>query len=308
MSAASPATTSVSADLAFALELADLADAISLPRFRSADLRVSTKPDRSFVTDADTAVERTLRERIERCRPDDGFFGEESGAADRGDRRWIIDPIDGTANFLRGVPNWATLIALEVAGEPRLGVVSAPAFGARWWAETGGGAWAVGPDVGAPSGTGFEPAREPVSDSQRDSVDSSGSTAQPDSTTQPGQPRRLRVSGVADLADASLSFQSVRQWEEAGHLQPLLALCRAVWRDRAYGDMWSYMLLAEGQLDLVGEFDVKAYDLAALVPIVREAGGRFTDIEGSPSAWNGSSLASNGLLHERAIETIRSAR
>lgn len=258
-----------SADLAFALRLADAADAVSLPRFRSADLSIETKPDRTFVTDADRDVEAVIRTRIAAERPDDGFFGEESGREDRGTRRWIVDPIDGTANFLRGVPNWATLIALEVDGTPTAGVVSAPAFGARWWAETGGGSW--GQRTGEPA-------------------------------------RRLRVSGVQQLEHASLSFQSIEQWDQAGYLEPLIALTRAVWRDRAYGDMWSYMLLAEGLVDIVAEFDVKAYDLAALIPIVREAGGRFTDIAGSESAWNGSSLATNGALHDAVRETIAAAR
>ena len=258
-----------SADLAFALELAELADSIALPRFRAADLNIETKPDRTFVTDADKAVEDALRARIEQERPADSFFGEESGRADRGSRRWILDPIDGTSNFLRGVPNWATLIALEVDGEQTVGVVSAPAFGARWWAETGGGAWAR--DSAAPA-------------------------------------RRMRVSGVRDLEHASLSFQSINQWRGAGYLDSLLALEAEVWRDRAYGDMWSYMLLAEGLVDIVAEFDVKAYDLAALVPIVTEAGGTFTDIEGNASAWNGSALATNGALHAAVIETVAAAR
>lgn len=258
-----------SPDLMFALKLAELADSISWPRFRSADLHIDTKPDRTFVTDADIAVERALRERIEVERPGDSFFGEESGSRDSGERRWILDPIDGTSNFLRGVPNWATLIALEVDGTPTVGVVSAPAFGTRWFAELGGGAWRE--DRGTPA-------------------------------------RRIEVSGVRDMADASLSFQSIAQWRDAGYQDSLLALAQQVWRDRAYGDMWSYMLLAEGLVDIVAEFDVKAYDLAALVPIVREAGGKFTDVDGNPSAWNGSSLATNGLLHDATISAISSAR
>lgn len=258
-----------SADLAFALELAELADSISLPRFRAADLRVDTKPDRTYVTDADLAVERALRGRIEAERPGDCFFGEESGSAGSGERRWILDPIDGTANFLRGVPNWATLIALEVDGVVTTGVVSMPAMGSRWFAETGGGAW-----------------REDRGEAAR----------------------RIRVSGVGELADASLSFQSIDQWRKAGYLDQLLALQEQLWRDRAYGDAWSYMLLAEGLVDIVAEFDVKAYDLAAHVPIVREAGGRFTDIDGNETAWNGSSLATNGLLHEATLAVIAGAR
>lgn len=257
-----------SADLAFALELADLADSVSFPRFRAADLAISTKPDRSYVTDADQAVERALRDLIEQRMPADSFLGEESGTSDRGSRRWIIDPIDGTSNFLRGVPNWATLIALEVDGVQTVGVVSAPAFGARWWAELGGGAWGQQADEA---------------------------------------PRQLRVSGVRDLEHASLSFQSIEQWDLAGYLNPLIALSRAVWRDRAYGDMWSYMLLAEGLVDIVAEFDVKPYDLAALVPIIREAGGRFTDITGADSAWNGSSLATNGALHDAVLSVVTEA-
>ncbi|MBP1327511.1 histidinol-phosphatase [Leucobacter exalbidus] len=264
-----PQPVTPSADLQFALELADLADSISLPRFRAADLTIKTKPDRTFVTDADQAVEAAIRSRIEAERPNDSFFGEESGRTERGSRRWVIDPIDGTSNYLRGVPNWGTLIALEVDEVPTVGVVSAPAFGARWWAETGGGSW--GQQAGE-------------------------------------APRRLNVSGVKDLEHASLSFQSIEQWDLAGYLTPLIELSRAVWRDRAYGDMWSYMLLAEGLVDIVAEFDVKPYDLSALVPIVREAGGRFTDINGADSAWNGSSLASNGALHDAVLQVVNRAR
>lgn len=253
-------------DLKFALELADIADAHSLPRFMAADLHVNTKPDRTFVTDADTAVEAAIRAHIEEQRPADGFFGEESGTLDQGSRQWIIDPIDGTSNFLRGVPNWASLIALAIDGKPVVGVVSAPAFGKRWWGATGLGAWM--------------------------SIDNA-------------TPTKLQVSEVTELSHASLSFQSIRQWDDAGYLNSLVELTRAIWRDRAYGDMWSYMLLAEGQVDVVAEFDVKPYDLAALVPIVTEAGGRFSDIDGSESAWNGSALATNGALHDTVVEFVR---
>lgn len=257
-------------DLNFALSLARTADKISLARFTAKDLRVETKPDRSYVTDADKAVEEALRDRITAERPHDGFFGEESGRNEKaqnssGTRQWIIDPIDGTSNFLRGVPNWATLIALSVDEKPVLGVVSAPAFKKTWWASQGEGAW-LKHDTAAP--------------------------------------KRLRVSGVQKVSDASLSFQSIAQWRDAGFLEPLLRLSEQVWRDRAYGDMWSYMMLAEGLVDIVGEFDVKPYDLAALVPIVTEAGGRFTDITGAETAWNGSSLATNSLLHKDVLKIM----
>jgi histidinol-phosphatase len=253
-------------DLALALRLADLADTISSARFDALDLDVSTKPDRSFVTDADLAVERAIRDLLEAERPEDGILGEEFGTSGTSTRQWIIDPIDGTANFLRGVANWATLISLAVDGKPVVGVVSAPAMRSRWWAATGSGAWGQRADETAP--------------------------------------RRLAVSQVEDLADSSFSFQSIEQWEDAGRLDQLLALSRAVWRDRAYGDMWSYMLLAEGSIDAVAEFDVKEYDLGAHVPIVEEAGGRITDIDGDDSIATRSVLATNGRLHAQYLARV----
>lgn len=253
-------------DLALALRLADTADRISSEHFRARDLRIDTKPDRSFVTEADLAVERALRDVIAAERPEDGILGEEYGTEGDSTRQWILDPIDGTANYLRGVPVWGTLIALAVDGAPVVGVVSSPALGRRWWASTGDGAWAT---------------------------DETGA-----------EPRRLQVSGVSELEHASLSFQSIAQWDDAGYLEQLIALTRAVWRDRAYGDMWSYMLLAEGVLDAVGEFDVKTYDLAALIPIVEEAGGLFTSVDGTPGPGNGSALASNGHLHPALLAAL----
>ncbi|MCD5346757.1 histidinol phosphatase [Agromyces sp. H3Y2-19a] len=253
-------------DLELALELADLADAVAIAKFRAVDLAVSTKPDRTFVTEADLAVERAIRDRLAEARPADGILGEEFGTSGDTTRQWIIDPIDGTSNFMRGVPVWGALISLAIDGVPVVGVASSPALGRRWWAARGAGAF---------------------------TTDASGAT-----------PRRIAVSQVADLADASLSFQSIAQWREAGYLDRLLALAERVWRDRAYGDLWSYMLLAEGLIDVTGEFDVKPYDLAALVPIVEEAGGRFTSITGEPGPWHGSALATNGRLHETVLEAL----
>ena len=275
-------TVDLAEDLALALELADLADAVSLSRFRAVDLDVQTKPDRTPVTEADLAVERTIRERIAEARPGDGILGEEFGTEGDSTRQWIIDPIDGTANFLRGVPVWGTLIALAIDDVPVVGVASSPAMGRRWWAARGEGAWTTA--------TAGELGRtEHDTDAASDRV--------------PG-PRRLRVSGVERLADASLSFQSLAQWRDAGALDRLLELSQRVWRDRAYGDLWSYVLLAEGVLDLTGEFDVKVYDLAALVPIVEEAGGRFTSITGEAGPWHGSALATNGRLHDDVLAVL----
>ncbi|PJJ62425.1 histidinol-phosphatase [Compostimonas suwonensis] len=256
-------------ELRFALELADAADDITRSRFRAVDLEVSTKPDTTHVTDADRAVERAIRERIAAHRPGDAVLGEEYGSEGDAARQWIIDPIDGTANFMRGVPVWGTLIALAIDRRPVVGVVSSPALGKRWWASIGAGAWVQEGDY---------PERS--------------------------APRRLAVSGVSELSDASLSYNSLKGWDEEGRLDDLLALSRAVWRTRAYGDMWSYMLLAEGLLDLVGEFDLKPYDLAALVPIVEEAGGRFTSATGEPGPWGGSAVATNGLLHEAVLAQL----
>lgn len=252
-------------DLALALALAGDADLISLDRFKSVDLVVTTKPDRTPVTDADQAVERSIRKGIEAARPADGILGEEYGTQGGGARQWIIDPIDGTANFLRGVPIWGTLIALAVDGVPVVGVVSAPALGKRWYAATGHGAWGM----------------------------AHGEEARP-----------LAVSGVTDLADASLSYNSLQGWDGEGRVDDVIALSRSVWRSRAIGDMWSYMLLAEGALDIVAEFDLKPYDMAALIPIIEEAGGRFTSVDGEPGPWSGSALATNGHLHDAVLGAL----
>lgn len=263
-------TEPYAADLALALEIADAADAISLDRFMALDLVVESKPDRTPVTDADKAVEREIRDRLAAARSTDAILGEEYGSAGDSTRQWIIDPIDGTANYLRGVPVWATLIALAVDGVPVVGVVSSPALGRRWWGALDQGAWTT------------------------------------DATLAPSSPaRRLAVSAVGRLDDASVSYNSLKGWDEAGRLESLLALSRSVWRTRAYGEMWSYMLVAEGALDVAGEFDLQPYDMAALIPVIHEAGGRFTSVDGTPGPWSGSALASNGLLHDEALRVLR---
>ncbi len=252
-------------DLALALALADAADAITTTRFRAQDLRVEAKPDLTPVTDADRDVERRLRELIAAARPDDAVHGEEFADTGTSARRWVIDPIDGTKNFVRGVPVWASLIALMDGDEVVVGVVSAPALGRRWWASRGGGAWA---------------------------------------RTGGADAARCRVSAVATLADASLSYASLSGWEERGLLPGFLELTRACWRTRAYGDFWSYVLLAEGTVDLAAEPEVSLHDLAPLAVIVAEAGGMFTDLRGRPGPSGGSAFASNGLLHEAGLAHV----
>jgi histidinol-phosphatase len=258
----------LSADLALALRLADAADAASMSRFDASDLDIRTKSDSSYVTEADLATERAIRSVIEAERPGDGIFGEEYGVTGDTARQWIIDPIDGTANYLKGIPMWTTLIALAIDGVPRVGVASQPSIGRRWWGATGLGAW---------------------------------------TNTADGGGKRLSVSAVDAVADSSVSFQSIGQWRDAGQLDALERLTSAVWRDRGYGDAWPYMLLAEGRLELVAEFDVKEYDIAALVPIVTEAGGRFTSFAGSDSISERSSLATNGLLHDAYLNLLHHA-
>ncbi|MDQ1529362.1 MAG: histidinol-phosphatase [Actinomycetota bacterium] len=261
-------------DLSVALAIAADADLISLDRYRALDLVVTTKPDRTPVTDADQAVERLIRERIEASRPHDTVLGEEYGGERTPGRQWIIDPIDGTANFLRGVPIWGTLLSLVIDGVPIVGVVSAPALGKRWWAAKGHGAWTETTGAGA-----------------------NGEAAV-----------KLAVSGIANLADASLNYNNLPGWDEAGRLDELIALTRATWRSRAVGELWAYMLLAEGAIDIAGEFDLKPWDMAALIPIIEEAGGRFTSVDGDEGPWHESALATNGVLHDAVLEIVAHKR
>jgi histidinol-phosphatase len=255
-------------DLQFALTLADAADEISMARFQAADLRVTAKPDLTPVSDADTAVERRLRDLIGEHRPTDVTVGEEYGGriGDTSGRRWVIDPIDGTKNYVRGVPIWATLIALLDGDRVEVGVVSAPALARRWWAARGTGAFAQFRD-------------------------------------QP--PKRCQVSGVTDIEDASLAISDLSEWEERGRLEHLLRLTRRCWRLRGYGDFYSYMLVAEGAVDIAAEPDLNVWDLAALIPIVTEAGGRLTGVDGETAPTTaGSALATNGLLHQAVAAAL----
>jgi len=253
-------------DLALALTLADSADALTRARFGALDLHVDTKPDLTPVTDADRAVEIHVRQVLERDRPADSVVGEEFGGTTTfTGRQWIIDPIDGTKNFVRGVPVWASLIALLEDGVPSVGVVSAPALQRRWWAARGQGAFAA--------------------------VD--GTSA-----------RRLSVSSVAELGSASLSFSSLSGWAKRGLRERFIELTDAVWRVRGYGDFLSYCLVAEGAVDIAAEPEVSVWDLAALDVLIREAGGTFTGLDGAAGPHQGSAVATNGLLHDDVLSSI----
>jgi histidinol-phosphatase len=253
-------------DLELALELCDLADGITLGRFGAVDLLVETKPDMTPVTEADTAVEREVRDRISAERPGDVVVGEEYGVEPGdSDRRWIIDPIDGTKGYVRRLPVWATLLALEVAGELTLGIVSAPALGRRWWAARGRGAQMRGDADGAV--------------------------------------RELHVSAVQDLSEAQLCFGGLEEWEEVGRVDSLLELGRACWRTRGFGDFWGYMIVAEGSAEIMLDPIVSVWDLAAPLVVVEEAGGRFTDLAGRRTA-GGDALATNGRVHDAALGIV----
>ena len=252
-------------ELALALELADIADAVSMPYFRNVNLRVDRKADRTEVTQADRETEAAIRLHLNKHRPDDAVLGEEDGLV--GDPharcRWIIDPIDGTSNFVRGVPIWATLIALEVDGELVVGVASSPALGRRWWAARGSGAFANG--------------------------------------------HPIHVSDVAALGEAHLSHAGVALFDTFGSAErcdALVQLTKDVWRERGLGDFWMHVLVAEGAFDIAVESIVNTWDLAALLVIVEEAGGTFTDLHGKRRADGGSALSTNGHLHAAVMDRL----
>ena len=246
--------------LDFALAVCDTADATARAHFRR-HLDLERKPDRSFVTQADQAIERAIRGRILAAHPDHGLVGEEYGTeAGEAATRWYIDPIDGTHNFIRGVPLFGTLLAVERDGELQAAVLSAPALHERWWARRGAGAWARSAD-------------DP-------------------------EPRRIRVSGVTALADAQLLYGSGHDIEVSGRAPGFRDLLGDVWRERGFGDFWGYALLAEGAAEAMVEVDLSTWDAAAPMVLIEEAGGRVTDLDGRRAIDTRTFLASNGLLHD----------
>jgi len=269
-------------DLALAHALADLADAISLDRYQAQDLVVINKPDNTPVTDADRAVETAIREALATHRHTDGLVGEEFGS-DKGTsgRYWVIDPIDGTKNFMRGVPTWATLIALvqvdsSGAEEVVVGIASAPALARRWSAAKGHGAF-----VRFNSGNVEDVSEE---------FDSNSSE------------KKLSVSKVSALSDASISYSDFVGWGD--RLEPFQKMLATALRTRGIGDFWSHMLVAEGAVDVAIEPKLAVWDMAALDIIVREAGGIFTNTAGQSGPFGGSGVSTNGLLHNAVINGL----
>lgn len=256
-------------DLALALRLADAADSITLARYQAIDLIVTTKPDNSPVTDADKASEEAIRALLKSHRPDDGIVGEEFGNdAGGADRYWVIDPIDGTKNFLRGVPTWATLIGLierqsDGSEVVVVGVVSAPALFRRWYASQGNGAFV---------------------------------------SVNKATPKKISVSQVSEIKDASIAYSDFIGWNE--RLAPFQELMAQAWRTRGIGDFWSHMLVAEGAVDVAAEPSLAIWDMAALDIVVREAGGRFTNVAGIDGSLGGSGLSTNSVIHQKIVDKL----
>jgi histidinol-phosphatase len=256
----------MNSDLELALEMAAVADQLAMSRYRALDLSIETKPDFTPVTEADRAVETKLRDLLASNRPADGVIGEEfPNTNESASRTWIIDPIDATKNYVRGVPVWATLIALAVDGKPEVGVVSAPAMGRRWWASPEDGAFTQDVD---------------------------------------GSIRSLHVSAVHDLADASFSFSDSVGWEALGS-NVLSRITSSVWRSRGYGDFWSHLLVAEGAVDIAIEPELQSYDMAAFVAIVLASGGTVTGANGQDPLTAGNAVTTNGLLHNNVLDLIK---
>lgn len=256
------------ADLNFAIQLADFADQITLAKFHAQDLKIETKPDSTPVTEADRAVEEMLREKISADYPLDGIIGEEFGNLNPNvSRVWVLDPIDGTKNYLRGVPVWATLIALVIDDEPIVGVVSAPALGRRWWAQRGSGAFTKDVD---------------------------------------GTIRKIQVSKVSKISDASFSYSDEIGWAKHGTGNAFANLNNEVWRSRAYGDFWSHIMVAEGSVDIAAEPQLNKWDMAANNAIVLEAGGKVTSFTGGSAFAEENAISTNGLLHEEVIRLVQS--
>ena len=255
-------------------ELADISDEISMSRYHAQDLKIETKPDATPVTDADRSVETAIRKILSEKRPSDLIVGEEFGSPteiDNGSSYWVIDPIDGTKNFLRGVPIWATLIALvnrDQTGKDNVvaGIVSAPALFRRWYAALGFGAF---------------------------------------TEVNGGPATQISVSRVSSLSDASISFSDLAGWGE--RKERYLNFLEKVWRVRGIGDFWSHMLVAEGAVDIAAEPKLALWDMAPLAIIVEEAGGIFTDFSGEVGPFGINGISANPLLHPKFLSALNGA-
>jgi histidinol-phosphatase len=255
-------------ELTFALQLADLADAETLPRYLAKSFTVEHKRDRSEVTEADRMAELVIRSRVLAERPSHALFGEEHGLVGPEDSpwRWIVDPVDGTSNFVRGIPVWASLIALTYEGEAVVGVVSAPVLGRRWWAARDCGAF-VATLPGGAVGEG------------NDSVVA------------------IHVSDIDSLAEGQVCVTLSSGWDHLGLTETLVEYQSKAWRTRGFGDFWQHMLVAEGAVEVaIDAVGLQPYDLAAVKIIVEEAGGTFTDRHGVSTYLSDTAISTNGKV------------
>jgi histidinol-phosphatase len=244
-----------------AVEAAREAGRLALGYF-DAELTVEWKQDRSPVTVADREAEALLRRKLLGRFPQDGFLGEEHGEqAGSSGFRWIIDPIDGTRSFVRGIPIWGTLVGLEYRDEQIAGVCEVPALGMTYRALRGDGAYRGN--------------------------------------------RRIRVSDIATLEDAMLFYSSLSWFVRAGRRDEFLELSLRTQRQRGFGDFYGFVLVAQGSGELMVEHGVHSWDVAALKPIVEEAGGRLTDWDGTPTIHRTDVIASNGRLHDVARQILQ---
>jgi histidinol-phosphatase len=244
-----------------AVEAARRAGRLALGYYE-ASFTVEWKSDQSPVTVADREAEQLLRRTLLGAFPRDGFLGEEFGDTPGASGfRWIIDPIDGTRSFVRGIPLWATLVGLECEGEVIAGVAEVPALGHTYHALKGGGAFR--------------------------------------------NERRIHVSDVGDLSGAMVFYSSLSWFIKAGRRDAFLELTARTDRQRGFGDFYGHVLVAQGSGELMVEHGVHAWDVAALEPIIEEAGGRFSDWEGRPSIHSPDVLISNGRLHDEALAILR---
>ncbi len=231
-------------------------------RYFDRDLAVEWKKDQSPVTVADREAEALLRATLQAAFPRDGFLGEEHGEQPgTSGFRWIIDPIDGTRNFVRGIPVWGTLVGLEFNGEQIAGVVEAPALGQSYRALRGDGAYR-------------------------------------------GE-RRIRVSNVATLEESTMFYTGLSWFVKAGRSDAFLEFAARAQVQRGFGDFYGHMLVAQGSGELMIEYGVHVWDVAAIKPIVEEAGGRFSDWEGNATIDRPDVLISNGKLHDVALRMLQ---
>lgn len=260
-------------DLRLAHVLADAIEPTAVDLFGSLGPGTSVGPDGVLTTETSARLEQLLRHQLQRTRPRDRVEGRSGETTGHGDRRWVLDALDGAANYVRGVPVWATLISLVVEDRAVLGLVAAPSLARRWWAGRGSGAW-----------TGRTLSRA----------------------------RRIEVSRTAVLPHASVSADELSGWQAGPHGPGFGELASRAWRTRAFGDFWSHALVAEGAVDVALGTSVDPIQLAALAPLVEEAGGVVTDAHGGPvdltaGAAARSVVTSNGLLHTEALHLLSGA-